>query len=322
MVLALKLNGSGNNLIRIFYTGNKMRIRFTLLACFLFCLTNYSEAQSLSLKSEINKIIDSKKATIGVGIYNFDTGKTLIINGKHHYPMQSVYKFHLALMVLHQVDTGKFSLEQKIHLTKNDLNPNTWSPLAKKYPGDDIVLSLKDILAYTISESDNNGCDILFRLVGGPQKVNEYIHSLEIKDVSIKATEVEMHKEWNVQYSNWSTPSAAVQLLSKFYKGHILSKKSFDFLWKLMSETTIGADRIKGMLPEGTIVAHKTGSSGTNDEGIVAATNDIGIVSLPDGKHYAIAVFVSDSKENNDINEKIIAEISKVTWDYFTSRQK
>ena len=236
--------------------------------------------------------------------------------------MQSVFKFHLALMVLHEVDSGKLSLDQKIHLTKNDLNQKTWSPLAKKYPGGEVNLSLKDILTYTVSESDNNGCDILFRLVGGPQKVNEYIHSLGIKGVSIKATEEEMHKDWNVQYSNWSTPSAAVQLLHKFYKGDILSKKNFDFLWNLMSGTKIGTNRIKSMLPEGTIVAHKTGGSGANDKGITAATNDIGIIRLPNGNHFALAVFISDSKEKNEVNEKIIAEISKVTWNYFISKQK
>jgi beta-lactamase class A len=294
-----------------------MRIRFSLLVCALFVFFNNPMAQSFSLKKEITKIIITKKATIGVGVYNFDSGKTLIINGNHHYTMQSVYKFHLALMVLHQVDRGKLSLEQKIHLTKNDLNPNTWSPLAKKYPGGNIDVPLKDILSYTVSESDNNGCDKLFKLVGGPQKVDEYIHSLGIKSLSIKATEEEMHNDWNVQYTNWTTPLAAIQLLHKFYKGKILSEKSFDFLWKIMNETVTGAGRIKGMLPKETIVAHKTGGSGINDKGITAATNDIGIVSLPDGKHYAIAVFISDSKENSDVNEKTIAEISKITWDYF-----
>ena len=179
-----------------------MRIKFISLTCILFCMGSFSQAQSLSLKSEINKIITSKKATVGVGIYNFDTGRTLILNEKHHYPMQSVFKFHLALLVLHMVDTGKLSLDKKIHLTKKDLNPDTWSPMAKKYPDGNIDLSLKDILSYTVSEGDNNGCDILFKLVGGPQNVNEYIHNLGIKEVSIKSTEEEMHKDWNIQYSN------------------------------------------------------------------------------------------------------------------------
>nr|AMP47713.1 classA [uncultured bacterium] len=83
-----------------------------------------------------------------------------------------------------------------------------------------------------------------------------------------------------------------------------------------MIETTTGPKRLKGLLPDGTVVAHKTGSSDTNDKGITAATNDIGIITLPNGKHFAIAVYVSDSSEKSDVNEKIIAEICKSVWDY------
>ncbi|MCK7516895.1 MAG: hypothetical protein MZV64_03810 [Ignavibacteriales bacterium] len=60
----------------------------------------------------------------------------------------------------------------------------------------------------------------------------------------------------------------------------------------------------------------------TNDEGITAAANDIGIITLPDGKHFAISVFVTNSKENDETNEKIISDIAKVTWDYFQNNTK
>ena len=83
-----------------------------------------------------------------------------------------------------------------------------------------------------------------------------------------------------------------------------------------MVSTVTGAERLKGELPEGTKVAHKTGSSGVND-GIAAATNDIGIVTLPNGKQYAIVVFVSDSPDNEKTRDKIIANISKAVWDVY-----
>ena len=71
------------------------------------------------------------------------------------------------------------------------------------------------------------------------------------------------------------------------------------------------------------MVAHKTGWSGTNKEtGITAAVNDIGIVFLPDNNNFFISVFITDSKENAEVNEKIIADISKATWDYFISKAK
>ena len=72
-------------------------------------------------------------------------------------------------------------------------------------------------------------------------------------------------------------------------------------------------------MPEGTEVAHKTGSSGSQDN-ITAAFNDIGIIRLPNGKHYAIAVFITNSKENDEINAEIIASISKDVWDYYINK--
>src|SRR5699024_171870 len=131
---------------------------------------------------------------------------------------------------------------------------------------------------YTVSKSDNIGCDILLRLIGGPKKVENYLHSVGIKEVSIKKTEAEMHKAWTVQFKNWISPQAANKLLRIFYfnKNHVLSTKSYHFIWKILRETTTGANKIKAGLPKHITAAHKTGDSGTNQEGITAADNDIG----------------------------------------------
>lgn len=268
-----------------------------------------------SLRNEIESYLTTKNAEVGVGILCIETGDTLAIGNQRKYPMQSVYKYHLALAVLDMVDKGELSLGQKIKINKKELIPNTWSPIREKYPDGNVELTLAELIQYTVAESDNIGCDILFRLIGGPRAVEKYIKSLGIGDISIKATEAEMHKSWKVQFTNWTCPLAAVQLLNKFYKEKILTPASYDFLWNTMLNTTTGPKRIRGLLPKGTRVANKTGSSGTNSKGMSAATNDIGIVTLPDGSHFAIAVFVSNSKENHETNEKIIAEITKMVWD-------
>ncbi len=278
-------------------------------------------AQTGSLKQKLEQIISTKKADIGVSIYGLTSKDTLNINGDKHFPMQSVFKFHIALAVLHQVDNGKLSLDQKIYIKKSDLPAGTWSPLQKKFPNGNVKLPLKEILSYTVSHSDNNGCDILLKLIGGTAAVNNYVHSIGIKDVSIQANEEEMRKAWDVQFTNWSTPGSAVQLLRKFYNREILSKKSYNYLWKLMVESSRGNNRIKGQLPSGTVVAHKPGTSGTNEQGITAAVNDIGIVILPNKEHFAISVFISSSKENDEVNEKIISDIAKLTWNYFINKK-
>ena len=128
-------------------------------------------------------------------------------------------------------------------------------------------LPIGELLSYTVSSSDNNGCDILFKLVEGPKKVEEYIRGLGVRDIAIVNTEREMHQDWDAQFNNWTTPQGMVQLLDLFYQRKILSPQSRDFLVKIMEQTATGKKRIKGHLPAGSVVAHKTGMGG-NDEGL------------------------------------------------------
>ena len=288
--------------------------------CLLFALSMW--AQTAALKTDMQKIISGKKAEVGVGIISIEHPDSLSINGDKHFPMQSVFKFHIALAILKEVDNGRLSLDKEILITKEDLLPNTWSPIREKYPGGGIYLKLSEILRYTVAESDNNGCDLLLRLLGGPLIVNDYLHSMGARDVSIRVTEAQMHSDWEAQFNNWTTPVAASQLLIDFYNGKLLSRTNTAFLWKIMSETSTGKMRIRGQLPPETAVAHKTGSSDTNKDGITAAINDIGIVTLPDGTHFAISVFVTDSRENTEANEKIIADLSRLAWNYFRNHSK
>jgi beta-lactamase class A len=274
-----------------------------------------------SLKTKIEHFADSAEGKVGVAILDVENYDTLTINGSSKFPMQSVFKFPLALAILDQVDKGIFSLEQKIHLNKEDLLAEIWSPLRDKYPNGGVDVTLDELLSLTVSQSDNNGCDILFRLIGGVEKVEQYLHQVGIKDIAIVANEAEMHRDWQIQYRNWSSPAAMAQLLYKFYLGKILSEKSREYLYQIMAKTNTNPGRLKGMLPEGTIVAHKTGSSGENENGLAAATNDVGIITLPNGKHFIIAVFVSDSRADEKTRNRVIAEIAKAVWDYYMLRQ-
>ncbi|TCK80686.1 beta-lactamase class A/beta-lactamase class A VEB [Albibacterium bauzanense] len=279
-------------------------------------------AQTDLLRQQIEQILISKKATVGVAVFGFEKGDTLSVNNQIHYPLQSVFKFHIALAVLDKVDKGELSLNQKILIKKSDLLPDTWSPIRDDYPNGNVQLTIAKILEYTIAQSDNNGCDILLRLIGGAEVVNNYIHKIGVKDFSIQVNEEDMHREWNIQFLNWTTPTSTIDVLRKFNTGNILSKESYDFLWNTMVETKTGEKRIKGKLPTGTVVAHKTGTSGTNEEGITAAINDVGIVVLPTGEKVAISVLVSNSKESQEVNEEIIADVSKLVWDWFLNKSK
>jgi beta-lactamase class A len=294
-----------------------MRKVIYLTTCLVLLSIISVQAQIKELLPKVKAIAAEHPANIGFAAMDLQTGKLYEYNGRQHLPMHSVYKFHLALAVLNQVDQGIFKLDQMVKIEAGDLDKDTWSPLRDKYPEGGVELPLSELLYYTVALSDNNGCDILFKLIGGAPKVTAYMHKLGFKEVNIAATEKEMKMYEKAQYTNWTTPRAACDLLNRFDKKMLLSATSQEFLMKTMSDTTRGSSKIRGQLPKGTPVAHKTGYSGVNSDGITTATNNIGIVTLPDGKRFAIAVFVTRTREPESINESIIASLARASWDFF-----
>lgn len=300
-----------------------MRNNFKLTGLFLSLICCQTFAQTTdSLKEKIRQILSSKNVEVGVAITGKNRKDTLSIRGNQHFPLQSVFKFHIALAVLSQIDKGNFYFKQKIKIEKKDLLPDLYSPIRDENPNG-ATLTLSKILEYTVSQSDNVGCEVLLRLIGGPEVVEKYCKDNGIEDISIKINEEQQQADWNLQFQNWTTPKGANEILELFYlnKNNLLSKESYNFIWKVMKKTKTGQNRLKGQLPKWAIVAHKTGSSGVNKEGLTAAVNDIGIVFLPNKQYYFISVFVTKSTENAETNEKIIADISKVTWEYFTNNK-
>ena len=281
-----------------------MTKKTTLLILFFSVVFTFSKAQSIeSLRQDVNRVLKDKSATVGVSIKGINPQDTLSINGNKRLPMQSVFKYHLALAVLHQVDRGKFALDQRIAIDKKlvELYKHLWSPLRKKYP-DGGKVTLEEILRYTVALSDNVGCDLLFKLVGGTEVVQSYLNKIGIKDLAIVDTEIVMQAEWKRQYNNWTTANAATQSLQLFFENanNLLSSESHSFLLETMKSTKTGKKSIRGFLPEDAVVAHKTGHSGKNEEGLTGALNDIGIVFLSNGSYFYLSILVSDSMEDDD----------------------
>ncbi len=288
----------------------KTGLLFLLISVFTF-------AQKPVLEQKINFITKDKKATVGISVMGFDNGFTYNKNADKKLPMQSVFKFHIAAAVLNFVDQGKLSLDQKIHLDQSNLLENTWSPLRDKYPDGGVDIPLSEILEFTVAKSDNNGCDILLKLMGGPETVQKFMDVKGIRGVQIKNNEAEMHKDWKLQYENYSSTQSAVNALKKFYDGKLISEKSTDYLMKTMLSTSTGKNKLIEQLPKNTPAARKTGASGKNNDGLTGAENEIAVITLPDGTHYAIAVFISNSTESDAVNCKMISDISKAVWDIF-----
>jgi beta-lactamase class A len=266
------------------------------------------------LRDRIEQISQAARGRVGVKATVLETGESVTLNGDQQFPMQSVYKFPIGMAVLAQVDQGKLKLDQQVRVEASDfVSDLQHSPIRDENP-QGVELSLAELLKYMVSESDGTACDVLLKLVGGPEVVTQYLRDLGVNGIVVANTEKEIGQDKAVQYRNYASPNAAVVLLRALHEGQGLSESSQALLRKLMTQTPTGLQRIKGLLPDGTVVAHKTGTSRTVD-GVTAATNDVGLVTLPNGRHMAIAVFVSDSGANNATREEVIAKVAKAAWD-------
>ncbi len=273
-----------------------------------------STPSSINLRAQLEQISRMAQGHVGVAATIVETGKSIDLRGDERFPMQSVYKTPIGMAVLHQIDQRKLTLDQMIHVDRAEyVSERQHSPLRDNHPnGADVTV--KELLRYAVSESDGSASDVLMRLAGGPPVIQTYLKSLGVTGVIVANTEKELGSDNAVQYRNWATPRQAIALLSALQKGRELSASGRVLLLQLMTDTQTGLHRLKGQLPAGTVVAHKTGTSWTLS-GVTAATNDIGLITLPNRQHLAIAVFVSDAKADEATREAVIAKIAKAVWD-------
>ncbi|MGV0827825.1 class A beta-lactamase [Empedobacter brevis] len=297
------------------------KMMYTLLLAVISLYSFAQNTQNPELKQQIDHILLNKKADVGVSIIGSGKNGNIQINGNKMYPMLSAVKFPIALAVLDKVQKGELAMNQPLFIKKEELldNPENWSPFKEKFPEGNVTITLEEALSWMVSYSDNNLTDILLRLIGGPETVQRYINS---KYFSIKNDEEDMHKDWESQFINQITPNEAVALLKKLDDGKLLNKTYTTWLYTAMLNNQSGAKRLKAQLPKGVKIAHRTGTSFTNAEGMTGAINDYGSIELPNNQKIYIAVFVHNTYESFPDSEKIIADISKAAFDYYTQKSK
>ena len=164
-----------------------------VLVSYLFSIATLC-AQNTSLQPRISDFLKNKKATVGVSVLT-EKGDTILYNNNLRYPLLSVFKYHVALAVLDKMEHAGTPLDSILHISSSQLQKNTYSPLRDKYPNQDISISLRDLLKYSVSLSDNNACDILIDYAGGISKVDSYIRKLGIKNFHLSETENTMYQE-------------------------------------------------------------------------------------------------------------------------------
>lgn len=273
------------------------------------------------LGTQLRKAIEGKAATVGVAVI-FNGSELVTVNDMYRYPMMSTFKFHQALSVVDYINRKEETLATEILVKQSDLKTEMYSPMRDANRKGNFYITIGDLLKYSLIDSDNYACDILFEHIGGPKTTDKYIRGLGIEDFSITQTEREMHESTDNVWLNWTKPSAAVLLLETFLQNPMFDKSQKLFLERAMADANTGKDKLKAGLPNDVLLGHKTGSSDRNEYGIKVADNDMGFVVLPNGQYYTIAVFVMNSQESDKTNARLIANISKIVYNYFVTHYK
>ncbi len=286
-------------------------MRILLFISALLCNLNLCLGQTPELKKEIEIIVGGKDLKLGFALYDFSTGKSISINGNDKYPMQSVFKFPIGVALLDCVSRGEFSLSDSVTLTKADLLPDLWSPIRERWP-EGVRLPLVSVMTYMVAHSDNSATDFLIHKIGGVARIQDIVNRLGAKKINIRNTEAEIQGSWSVQFDNWTTPNAMVDFLRLMNDGKLLDKANTAVLWEIMASASSGS--VNRLVPKTVTFARKTGYSGANSQGIIAAQNDVGIIEFEDGRRVAYAIFLTDSTLGTDAGYDILAQIGKAIW--------
>lgn len=259
------------------------------------------------LTQRFTTISDRAGGDIGVAVTHVETDRTVAIQGTTQLPLYSVFKLPLAVSVLKDVEENRLRLDQKVRITPADVAPG-WkgnSNLWRK----PVELTVTELLELSIVRSDNTSSDKLLQLIGGPAVVTQRMRSLGFSGINIRSSVREFAARREAP--NTGTASDFAQLLARLQQGRVLQPPHLTLLLGFMERATTGMRRLRGDLPAGTPVANKTG---TGEAG--AATNDVGIITLPEGRgHLAIAVLLSGSTLPPEAQENLIAELARAAYE-------
>jgi beta-lactamase class A len=256
-------------------------------------------------------IVEPAGGRVGFAALDLQSGRSIAWQADERFPTQSVFKLPIAIEVLLRADAGRLDLARSVSLEAADARGGPRGTLAVP-----TTRTIGELLEAMIIHSDNVACDKLLTLIGGPAAVDARMHKLGIEGITIRFSERQMY-EGGGAVDNTATPHALVNLLAKIARRQLgLSTAGAARLEELLGRVATGQKRLKAELPPGTPVAHKTGTGETRG-GVTDATNDVGLVTLPDGHRFAIAVFVHASPAEEAIRERTIAKLARLAFDTF-----
>lgn len=295
-----------------------------------------ADAPAANLQTKLESLVQrGRPGSMGIAVLDLQSGKSWRVNADQPYPMMSVFKSTIAATVLDRIEHGQNTFEQTVTVTRADLEAGI---IRNQFKGQQATFTVRELLTYAVSKSDNTAADALIRLIGGPTVVQSYLHAHGIDGLHVDRDEAgngrlfealqpgekppaqETDAQQDQRYlrgyhlfmadpGNRSTPDAAVLFLHKLWKRELLSPASTAYLLNLMYAQTM-PNRLRAGLPNGVRLADKCGTSATID-GLTAAYNDIGIMTWPDGHTVIVAAFLSGSNAPEAQRQALYVDLAK-----------
>ncbi|KLE34532.1 class A beta-lactamase [Aurantiacibacter luteus] len=264
------------------------------------------------LAQRIAQIAEGSRGRIGVAAIDLSNGQSISVLGDQRFPMASTSKIAIAATFLEMVDQGRASLSSEYPMLYPVSSRPFSSSVAPVRRGE--YMSAQNLIEIMITRSSNQATDALLEAVGGPSAVNAWARRAGLTEFSLDrdiATLVRDDGEFDpahhIDMRDSATPQTMVQLLSGIYQGRWLSPESRRVILGAMERCRTGTRRIPAMLPSGVSVAHKTGSLNNT-------SSDIGILTAPDGRTIAVAIYVTGQGSRPN-REARIASIARAIYD-------
>jgi len=302
------------------------------------------------LQSVLDRIASGYGEPVGIAVREVSQGWTASTAGDQTFPQQSVSKLWVALSVMQAVDEGRLVLDQTVAMGPEDRSV-FYQPLASRIRASrPLEISIADLLRHALIESDNAANDRLIREVGGPQVVTRTIISKGLQGVAVGGTEREVQTktaglEWRPEYGvTWifkqaraalpdtvrdqalatyltsppdgATPDGIVTALAALKRGELLSPTSTDFMIGLMTEARTGQLRLKAAVAPGWSLAHKTGT-GPDWRGASVGINDVGLLTAPDGRTFALAVMIRQTRQGPSARHHLMQGVARAVESYW-----
>ncbi|SFF79289.1 beta-lactamase class A [Novosphingobium sp. CF614] len=267
---------------------------------------------STPFEQQLAAVAEASRGRIGVAAVDLASGRMIDVLGDQRFPMASTSKVAIAAAFLEGVDQGKWSLTSEFPLMIPVGSAPYSSAVAPVRAGE--YMTAERLIELMITRSNNYATDALLKVVGGPSAVNAWVRRAGIENWHMDRDIATLVRDDGaidpavvIDKRDSATPVAMVQLLAGVYQGKWLSPQSRAVLLGAMSRCVTGKHRIAAGMPEGVSVSHKTGSLNNT-------SSDIGIVQTPDGRVFAVAIYVT-GQGSRPGREARIASIARTVYD-------